>query len=163
MRPCWKLSDFFFFMSVIDIWSRSSFRVTRLCMLPQCWCQQNNSDRVPTTRLLQTNKTHFCCKFRLHSLHMKPFEWSELYLWPKMAFKMSHEFPAASWDITEDFHIWLTQCLPIHLLFHPQSRNTQLRASLSGTFLQTLPDLVTPLKVYSLSPVSYTHLRAHET
>ena len=29
-----------------------------------------------------------------------------------------------------------------------------LRASLSGTFLQTLPDLVTPLKGYSLSPRS---------
>ena len=27
-----------------------------------------------------------------------------------------------------------------------------LRASLSGTFLQTLPDLVTPLKGHSLSP-----------
>ena len=27
-----------------------------------------------------------------------------------------------------------------------------LRASLSGTFLQTLPDLVTPLKGYSLNP-----------
>ena len=29
-----------------------------------------------------------------------------------------------------------------------------LRASLSGTFLQTLPDLVTPLKGHSLSPRS---------
>ena len=29
---------------------------------------------------------------------------------------------------------------------------TTLRASLSGTFLQTLPDLVTPLKGHSLSP-----------
>ena len=29
-----------------------------------------------------------------------------------------------------------------------------LRASLSGTFLQTLPDLVTPLKGHSLSPCS---------
>ena len=29
-----------------------------------------------------------------------------------------------------------------------------LRASLSGTLLQTLPDLVTPLKGYSLSPRS---------
>ena len=29
-----------------------------------------------------------------------------------------------------------------------------LRASLSGTFLQTLPDLVTPLKGHSLSPHS---------
>ena len=29
-----------------------------------------------------------------------------------------------------------------------------LRASLSGTFLQTLPDLVTPLKGPSLSPLS---------
>ena len=31
---------------------------------------------------------------------------------------------------------------------------TTLRASLSGTFLQTLPDLVTPLKGHSLSPRS---------
>ena len=31
---------------------------------------------------------------------------------------------------------------------------TTLRASLSGTFLQTLPDLVTPLKGRSLSPRS---------
>ena len=29
-----------------------------------------------------------------------------------------------------------------------------LQASLSGTFLQTLPDLVTPLKGHSLSPRS---------
>ena len=35
----------------------------------------------------------------------------------------------------------------------PSSRLT-LRASLSGTFLQTLPDLVTPLKGHSLSPLS---------
>ena len=32
--------------------------------------------------------------------------------------------------------------------------STTLRASLSGTFLQTLPDLVTPLKGHSLSPRS---------
>ena len=35
-----------------------------------------------------------------------------------------------------------------------------LRASLSGTFLQTLPDLVTPLKGYSLSPRSYPPTRS---
>ena len=35
----------------------------------------------------------------------------------------------------------------------PSSRPT-LRASLFGTFLQTLPDLVTPLKGHSLSPLS---------
>ena len=33
-------------------------------------------------------------------------------------------------------------------VMHPST----LRASLSGTFLQTLPDLVTPLKGHSLSP-----------
>ena len=32
--------------------------------------------------------------------------------------------------------------------------SSKLRASLSGTFLQTLPDLVTPLKGHSLSPRS---------
>ena len=37
--------------------------------------------------------------------------------------------------------------------FLGRSRRT-LRASLSGTFLQTLPDLVTPLKGHSLSPRS---------
>ena len=35
-----------------------------------------------------------------------------------------------------------------------------LRASLSGTFLQTLPDLVTPLKGHSLSPRSYPPTRS---
>ena len=34
-----------------------------------------------------------------------------------------------------------------------------LRASLSGTFLQTLPDLVTPLKGHSLSPRTAVHRR----
>ena len=51
------------------------------------------------------NKTHFCCKFWIHSLDMKPFDWSEWYMWLKMAFKMSQEFPMASMDITKDFHI----------------------------------------------------------
>ena len=41
-----------------------------------------------------------------------------------------------------------TRFLPLPLL--PPT----LRASLSGTFLQTLPDLVTPLKGHSLSPRS---------
>ena len=35
-----------------------------------------------------------------------------------------------------------------------------LRALLSGTFLQTLPDLVTPLKGYSLSPPSCAPTRS---
>ena len=35
-----------------------------------------------------------------------------------------------------------------------------LRASLSGTFLQTLPDLVTPLKGHSLSPRNYPPTRS---
>ena len=37
---------------------------------------------------------------------------------------------------------------------------TTLRASLSGTFLQTLPDLVTPLKGHSLSPRSCPSTRS---
>ena len=43
-----------------------------------------------------------------------------------MALKVSQEFPTASLDITEDFHILLTQCLRIHLFFHPQSKNIQM-------------------------------------
>ena len=38
-----------------------------------------------------------------------------------------------------------------------------LRAPLSGTFLQTLPDLVTPLKGHSLSPRSCPPLRSAPT
>ena len=36
---------------------------------------------------------------------MKLFDQSEGYLWLKMAFKMSQEFPTTSLDITEDFNI----------------------------------------------------------
>ena len=39
-------------------------------------------------------------------------------------------------------------------LWKQHSVQATLRASLSGTFLQTLPDLVTPLKGHSLSPRS---------
>ena len=52
------------------------------------------------------NKTHFRCKFWLHSLDMKPFDWSEWYMWPKMAFKMSQEFPTASLDIKIFIFYW---------------------------------------------------------
>ena len=44
-------------------------------------------------------------------------------------------------------------CKPMSLEAPDKSRTT-LRSSLSGTFLQTLPDLVTPLKGHSLSPRS---------
>ena len=42
---------------------------------------------------------------------------------------------------------WCSECASAYV-------RTTLRASLSGTFLQTLPDLVTPLKGHSLSPRS---------
>ena len=42
----------------------------------------------------------------------------------------------------------------------PHISETTLRASLSGTFLQTLPDLVTPLKGHSLSPRSCPQTRS---
>ena len=45
-----------------------------------------------------------------------------------------------------------TCCTTQHLTYH--THPTTLRASLSGTFLQILPDLVTPLKGHSLSPRS---------
>ena len=64
--------------------------------------------------------------------------------------------------------IFFIQVTENHFLHHKEMNNKRragiiilmvevvatLRASLSGTFLQTLPDLVTPLKGHSLSPRS---------
>ena len=85
-------------LCAIDIWSRSSFRVTP-CRLPQCWCRLNNWSCTEISPFTDCNKTHFCCKFWIHSLDMKPFYWFRWYEWLKMAFKMSQEFPTASLDI----------------------------------------------------------------
>ena len=41
---------------------------------------------------------------------MKPFDWFEWYMWLK---KMPQEFPTASMDITEDFHILHSACVYI--------------------------------------------------
>jgi len=89
-------------LCAIDVWS--SFRVTP-CRLPQCWCRQNNWSCTEISPFTGCNKTHFCCKCLIHSLDVKPFYWSKSYKWHKMAFKMSQEFPTASLDIIEDFHI----------------------------------------------------------
>ena len=59
----------------------------------------------------------------------------------------SHETGAL---ITEPFSPAARAYLPLHLY----RVTPTLRAPLSGTFLQTLPDLVTPLKGHSLSPRS---------
>ena len=88
----------------VDIWSRSSFWVTQR-RLPQCWCQQNNWSCTEISPFTDCNKTHFCCKFWIYLLDIKPFYWFKWYKWPKMAFKMSQEFPTASLNITKDFHI----------------------------------------------------------
>ena len=91
-------------LCAFDVWSRSSFRVTH-CRLPRCWCRQNNWSCTENSPFTDCNKTHFFCKFWIHSLDMKPFDWFEWYMWLKMAFKMSQEFPTASMDIAGDFHI----------------------------------------------------------
>ena len=55
-----------------------------------------------------------------------------------------HDFSSSSsfFFFTDQFQMWCDMVM------------TTLRTSLSGTFLQTLPDLVTPLKGHSLSPRS---------
>ena len=108
-HEAWLKSEFYHIclsvcLCAIDVWSRSSFRVTP-CRLPQCWCGQNNWSCPEISPFTDCNKTHFCCKFWIQSLDMKPFYWFRWYKWLKMAFKMSQEFPTASLDITEDFHI----------------------------------------------------------
>ena len=89
---------------VIDVWSRSSFRVTQ-CRLPASWLLMSAKQLILISPFTECNKTHFCCKFWIHSLDMKLFYWFKWYKWLKMAFKISQEYPTASLDITEDFHI----------------------------------------------------------
>ena len=77
------------------------------CTLPECWCEQNN--RVLRTHsFTDCNQTHFCCKCWRHSLDMTLFHWFRWYLWPRMGFKMSQEFPTVSLAVTAtDTLLWL--------------------------------------------------------
>ena len=89
-HEAWLKSEFYHIslsvcVCATDVWSRSSFRVTP--------CQQNNWPWTDNSPFTDCNKTHFCCKFFIHSLDMKPFYWFKWYKWLKMAFKMSQEFP----------------------------------------------------------------------
>ena len=80
-----------------------SFRVTP-CRLPRCWCRQNNwscTDNLPFT---DCNKTHICCKFWLHSLDMKLFEWFEWYCHPKWHIKCPRNFQLLPWILPKYFH-----------------------------------------------------------
>ena len=79
-------------LCAIDVWSRSSFRVTS-CRFPQCWCRQNNWSCTEISPFTDCNETHFFCKFWIQSLDMQPFYWFKWYKWLKMAFKMSQELP----------------------------------------------------------------------
>ena len=60
------------------------------------------------------DKTHtFCCKFWVYSLRMALFGWFWWYLWPKMAYKMSQEFPTDSMDITRKVDTGSLTCAKI--------------------------------------------------
>ena len=105
-HEAWLKSEFYhiYVLCAIGVRSRSSFRVTP-CRLPWCWCRQNNWSCTEISPFTDCNETHFFCKFWIQSLDMQPFYWFKWYKCLKMAFKMSQEFPTASLDITEDFHI----------------------------------------------------------
>ena len=45
-------------------------------------------------------KFTFCCKFWIYSLRMTMFGWLWWYMWPRMANKMSEEFPTIYLNIT---------------------------------------------------------------
>ena len=65
------------------------------------------------------------------------------------------------WKVPKDQHAFKVTMEARMTSDDPQvSEGVTLRASLSGTFLQTLPDLVTPLKGHSLSPRSCTPTRS---
>ena len=59
-------------------------------------------------------------------------------------------------EVTWCMVVWCTQNVLRQQQFHvlPAMPALTLQALLSGTFLQTLPDLVMPLKGHSLSPRS---------
>ena len=138
-HEAWLKSEFYHIclsicLCAIDIWSRSSFRVTP-CRLPQCWCRQNNWLCTEISPFTDCSKTHFCCKFLVHSIDMKPFYWFKCYKWLKMACKMSQEFPTASLDITEDFRI--LQCLYTYTFVIPSSKQKHTTGSLTHTHTHT--------------------------
>ena len=109
MRPDWKVSFITLFcvfqyayapltfdLDPVSGWHRAGYLSADVGKTIDC---------VLTSPFTDSNKTHLCCKFWLLSLDMKPFDWFERYLRPKMVFKMSQEYPTASLDITEDFRI----------------------------------------------------------
>ena len=61
----------------------------------------------------------------------------------------------SEWDVPPHEFMYLACThMPPHCEHRFPAPSSKLRAPLSGTFLQTLPDLVTPLKGHSLSPRS---------
>ena len=120
-----------------------SFRVTP-CRLPRCWCRQNNwscTDNLPFT---DCNKTHICCKFWLHSLDMKLFEW---YLSPKMAYKMSQEFPTASLDITKIFSPHGVPCESV-LVSHSEETLFWEREGVTTNIINCTKDVVHAITIH---------------
>ena len=138
-HEAWLKSEFYHIclsvcLCTTDVWSRSSFWVT-LCRLPQCWCRRNNWSCTEISPFTDCSKTHFCCKSLIHSLDMKPFYWLKWYKWLKMAFKMSQEFPTASLDITDDFHIFYTVLTYTFVI--PFSKQKHSTGSLTHTHTHT--------------------------
>ena len=106
-HEAWLKSEFYHiclsvYLCAIDVWSRSSFRVTP-CRLPQCWCRQNNWSCTEISPFTDCNKTHFCCKFWIHSLDMKLFYRFKWCKWPKMAFKCPRNFCPPPWILQKIF------------------------------------------------------------
>ena len=133
---------------MLDVWSRSSFRVTG-CWLPQCWCRQNNWSCTEISPFTDCNKTHFCCKFVIHSLDMKPFYWFQWYKWLKMDCKMSLVFLTASFDITEDFHILHSAYKVTYTFVIPSLKQKLTTVSLTHT--HTNPSTTTHKKQLGMS------------
>ena len=60
--------------------------------------------------------------------------------------------PYAALALVTDYDSWREDTEAVSFFHYQATHTTTLRASLSGTFLQTLPDLVTTLKGHFLSP-----------
>ena len=116
-----------------------------------------NRDSIPAVKRLWFMDTVLCFAQRneqtIKTAHMQNNVGGD-----SLEFMCEFPLPPSSWDFALVFTSrrysktlnWFNQ--PANL-FNDNSTGTLL-ASLSGTFLQTLPDLVTPLKGHPLSPRS---------
>ena len=129
---------------------------TAWCVFPQSQC--HSVTLSIQVRILKNKKQSY-----LHYLHCRTIYDKIFYIYIYFFFIVVCPETVIFCGDTEAHHrrhtcmmfplpVTLSSC--VHTVSIGDTLRATLRASLSGTLLRTLPDLVTPLKGYSLSPRS---------